>query len=490
MRRMKSNVVSTSFTRIRRAAEHEREFRARCRSSRIRRASSSVSAADDFPPLFICASVASAPDSAPENTIFRPERAIASHVASLYCISVSTRPSAPPAQPEAGDALGELRGARLGDEEVHVVHLHGVDAVGGDQMAHHALEPRRRLRQPAPVRHRDDRAEAAGERAAERRVVRDRPLAEVVRVDVARHVDAVVRQLRQVVEVGQRLDRVVDDVAPTCLPAHRPTAFHDRPPTLFSTPPRPQDVDQLQERALALRADHEVDVRRAQHRVRVLRREVAAPHDRHVRQRRLHARADGDRLRQLRSRHHGDGEQRDLRPRRGGQPGDDLGRRIGNDVAVDERPRLGVSDRLERGPPSSTAASDISDSGSGCFPGVVEIGLKRTIIAPPTGRTRPARDAAARARRRGAAASRADRATARTAAAAPAARRPASRERQVPAPGWTTSVSRTRPEAPQRRRPSRPSRRRGTSASPSRRARRPARAGGARARAWRAVSAA
>ncbi len=60
----------------------------------MRRASSSVSAADEFPPLFICARAASVPDSAPEKIIFSPERAIASHVASLYCISVSTRPSA------------------------------------------------------------------------------------------------------------------------------------------------------------------------------------------------------------------------------------------------------------------------------------------------------------------------------------------------------------------------------------------------------------
>ena len=29
--------------------------------------------------------------------------------------------------------------ARLGDEEVHVVHLHRIDAVGRDQMPQHAL---------------------------------------------------------------------------------------------------------------------------------------------------------------------------------------------------------------------------------------------------------------------------------------------------------------------------------------------------------------
>src|ERR1700687_5813190 len=36
---------------------------------------------------------------------------------------------------------------------------------------------------------------------------------------------------------------------------------------------------------------------------------------------------------------------------------------------------------------SSTAANDMTDRGSGCLPGVVDSGLKNTIIAPPTTRT-------------------------------------------------------------------------------------------------------
>src|SRR5262249_14114983 len=40
--------------------------------------------------------------------------------------------------------------------------------------------------------------------------------------------------------------------------------------------------------------------------------------------------------------------------------------------------------------PSSTAASDRTDSGSGCLPGVVDSGLNSTIIELPRPRTRPA----------------------------------------------------------------------------------------------------
>ncbi len=61
--------------------------------ARMRRARSSVRWAADLPPLFIVASAASEPDSAPENTIFNPDRAMRPHVASEYCISMSTRPS-------------------------------------------------------------------------------------------------------------------------------------------------------------------------------------------------------------------------------------------------------------------------------------------------------------------------------------------------------------------------------------------------------------
>jgi hypothetical protein len=44
--------------------------------------------------LFIVFSTCSEADSAPENTIFRPEAAMAAQVRSEYCIKMSTRPSA------------------------------------------------------------------------------------------------------------------------------------------------------------------------------------------------------------------------------------------------------------------------------------------------------------------------------------------------------------------------------------------------------------
>ena len=141
---------------------------------------------------------------------------------------------------------------------------------------------------------------------------------------------------------------------------------------------------------------------------------IAAPHDRHLRQLAPDALADGDRLRQL-----GPGitvtASSEIRVRGTMRSCAMIGRGIRGEVAVDERP--GVAARLEH------AASDISDSGSGCFPGVVDSGLKRTMIAPPTARTPPARGPAAPATAGGAAASRAGRATARTRAAAPAAPR-------------------------------------------------------------------
>ncbi len=67
------------------------------------------------------------------------------------------------------------------------------------------------------------------------------------------------------------------------------------------------------QRLFALRADDEVDERRAEHGVGVLRREVAAPDDWHMRQAGAHLRQTVDGLRQLRAGHHGDAEQRDPR---------------------------------------------------------------------------------------------------------------------------------------------------------------------------------
>src|SRR5262245_58013722 len=86
--------------------------------------------------------------------------------------------------------------------------------------------------------------------------------------------------------------------------------------------------------------------------------------------------------------------------------------------------------------PSSTAASDNTDSGSGCLPGVVDSGLKSTIIAQPRRQTPRALVAAAAAPPGGGAASQTDHATEKTA--------PANQERLPPAPDRETSEIRLR----------------------------------------------
>ena len=131
---------------------------------------------------------------------------------------------------------------------------------------------------------------------------------------------------------------------------------------------------ELQQRPFPLRPDDEIDVRGAQHRVGVLRRKIAAPHNRHVWQPLFDRTADGDRLRQLRARHHRDGEQRRAARRR--QPreparDDSRPRRVGRH----ERSPNPTERTSRRAGASRTAARDISDSGSGCFPGVVDSGL-------------------------------------------------------------------------------------------------------------------
>ena len=337
---------------------------------RRRAANSSVNAADALPPLFICASVSSVPDSAPEKIIVEPRARHRRPRRIRYLHQHVDAAERPPAQAEIRDPLAEFRGARLADEEVHVVHLHGVDLVGRHEMPHDALHARRRLRQPAPVRHRDDRAEAAGERTAERGVVRHRPPSEVVRVDVPLHRDTVVRQVGQLVEVVSGWTGLLTIspprlTHPTCLPhlPHRPSRFPGEAADAVEDAAGAQDVDQLQQRAFALRADHEVDIRRAQDRVRVLGRKVAAPDDGHVRQRCAHARADSDRLRQLRARHHGDREQRRLRSRDAGQVRDDLRRRIGERCSHPPMPhrylrhRYLPASRLSPAPPPATSAT-------------------------------------------------------------------------------------------------------------------------------------
>ena len=93
IRRMNANVVSTSC--IGSGGQPSTNDSSGTMPWRRRRpTSASVSAADALPPLFICSSASSLPDSAPEKTIFRPERAIAAQVVSEYCINMSARPSA------------------------------------------------------------------------------------------------------------------------------------------------------------------------------------------------------------------------------------------------------------------------------------------------------------------------------------------------------------------------------------------------------------
>ena len=140
--------------------------------------------------------------------------------------------------------------------------------------------------------------------------------------------------------VGQRARGVVNDLA-------SPPSTTTRDAVQDAA--RSQHIDQLQQRLLSLRSDHEVDERRLQHRVGVLRREIAAPHDGNVGTRFLHPATDCDRLSQLRPGHHGHREERDLRAGNGGQPLDDLRGRIAGDVAVDEHQGSGV--RPEPSPP-------------------------------------------------------------------------------------------------------------------------------------------
>ena len=171
--------------------------------------------------------------------------------------------------------------ARFGDEEVHVVHLHGVDAVVADET------PRRRrsmragdLREPAAVRHRDDRAEAARERTAERRVVRDRPPPEVGRVDVV--APSSTRSYGRSGSSSSGVSgagRVVDDPAVRRLPRQAADApRRERPPHAARRAAAAAAARPAIGSTKSTNGDRE-------HRVGVLRREVAAPDDRHVGQR-------------------------------------------------------------------------------------------------------------------------------------------------------------------------------------------------------------
>ena len=151
-------------------------------------------------------------------------------------------------------------------------------------------------------------------------------VAQVVPMEVARHVDALVRPRRQRVERHER--------------RHRRFANPPRPRTTrarqssASEPPLREHAHQRDERLLALAANAEVHTAVAQADVGVLRREVAAPDDRHTGMRAVAAaREASNGVLQLRARHHGDAD--------GGQraPVSDRGDardRIRLDVAVDD----------------------------------------------------------------------------------------------------------------------------------------------------------
>ena len=58
-------------------------------------------------------------------------------------------PERPPPEIKIADALAELGGARLGDEKIHIGHLHRVDAVAGHETADRVVQSRRGLGEPA-----------------------------------------------------------------------------------------------------------------------------------------------------------------------------------------------------------------------------------------------------------------------------------------------------------------------------------------------------
>ena len=189
--------------------------------------------------------------------------------------------------------------------------------------------------------------------------------------------DPGVRQVRQIVERRRRRPHgVVHDAAGRILPRQ---AAHD-----IERPAVMQRVDQLQERFLTLRSDDEVDERRSQGPCRYAAWESSRPR-RFARAEALRALActrgrpasAAGRASPLR-------RADSLRP--SGRRTPRNARTIAPAGSLVTLPSTSVHACL----PSSTPASDITDNGSGCFPGVVESGLKRTIIAPPTDRMRRA----------------------------------------------------------------------------------------------------
>ena len=195
--------------------------------------------------------------------------------------------------------LGDFERAFFGDEKVHVVHLHGINAVLLHEEFERSRDTSRLLIHPSPRRHRDDGAKAAREGTSERRIVRDRTCAEIVLVDVAIHRHAVVRQVRILVEHARLANRVVHDPR-AVLPRQALDAGERAAET--------QRVNQQQQWIFPLRSDDEVDDRRGENDIGMLRREVAAPHDDGARRLLANLPAHLDRLSDLRPRHdrHGD----------------------------------------------------------------------------------------------------------------------------------------------------------------------------------------
>ena len=154
---------------------------------------------------------------------------------------------------------------------------------------------------------------------------------EVVGVQISVHFDPRVRQLGQLVERHHRADAVVDDVSPQ---------FPGQVRYVMGRTACFQRGDQVEQRPLALRSHDEIDDVGSQHRVTVLGREVTAPHDRHVRACRFDATADGNGLCELWSRHDGHSQQCELGSRNPRQSFDDVGGGIGDQVSIDEAPRL------------------------------------------------------------------------------------------------------------------------------------------------------
>ena len=144
-------------------------------------------------------------------------------------------------------------------------------------------------------------------------------------------------------------------------------------------------------RASAATAAHPGIARRSRQmttgaRCRCVASEIAAPHDWDIRANRTNRLADRHRLTELRP-----GHDRNRQERRLARSTPESRAMISAAGSATRLPS--TSDHDSR--PSSTAASDSTDSGSGCFPGVVDNGLKKRIIARPTPQTPPALDLSA-----------------------------------------------------------------------------------------------